>query len=329
MVTSKRIWLTINQEEAQKWQVLLNESGLTTDWQVDYTVGLFEGEELIATGSVYDNIIKCVAIKNNQQSQNLLALVVQDLLAYLEELQKYHSFVYTKPVTAVYFESLGFKVIVKTDTVVVLERGFPNIDTYRQKLLTAKREGRRIGAIVMNANPLTLGHQYLIETAAAASDVLYLFVVSENRSTFSEAIRLEIVRQVTQDNPKIVVLPTDNYIVSNMTFPTYFLKEKADQEIAKVQAKVDATLFLEIIAPILSIQTRWVGEEPLSPVTQIYNEQMMAVFGNKLKLKIIPRLTQDGTVISATRVRAAIEQDDWETVQKLVPQQTYTILKGS
>ncbi|MFW1667480.1 hypothetical protein, partial [Acinetobacter ursingii] len=84
-----------------------------------------------------------------------------------------------------------------------------------------------------------------------------------------------------------------------------------------------------IIAPILSSQTRWVGEEPLSPVTQIYNEQMMAVFGNKLKLKIIPRLTQDGTVISATRVRAAIEQDDWETVQKLVPQQTYTILKGS
>lgn len=56
---------------------------------------------------------------------------------------------------------------------------------------------------------------------------------------------------------------------------------------------------------------------------------MMAVFGNKLKLKIIPRLIQDGTVISATRVRAAIEQADWETVQKLVPKRTYTILKGS
>ncbi len=50
------------------------------------------------------------------------------------------------------------------------------------------------GAIVMNANPFTLGHLYLAEYAAARCHILHVFVVEEDRSIFPFPIRLELVR---------------------------------------------------------------------------------------------------------------------------------------
>ncbi|MCP8858122.1 (citrate (Pro-3S)-lyase) ligase (Citrate lyase synthetase) [Latilactobacillus fuchuensis] len=325
----KRIWLGLNQTETQQWQALLEQAGLAVDWQVDYTIGLFENKQLIATGSVYANIIKCVAVSNQQQSQNLLTQVVQALLDDLEANQQTHSFVYTKPGTADYFTALGFKAIVTTKQVIVLERGFPNLNDYRQQLRQAKQAGQRIGAIVLNANPLTIGHEHLIQTAVQASDHLYLFVVSEERSLFSAQERLAMVQQIANKYTNVTVLPTNQYLVSSMTFPNYFLKDRADQNLARVQAEVDATLFAKVIAPELAITTRWVGEEPLSPVTAIYNQQMAHVFGTAIQLQIMPRLAIAGQVVSATRVRTAIKAQDWSQVAQLVPKEIYPIVKGS
>ncbi|MDN6091952.1 MAG: [citrate (pro-3S)-lyase] ligase, partial [Lacticaseibacillus paracasei] len=50
MATLKRIWLALNPQEAAAWQALLTTAGLAADRQVDYTVGIFEGETLLATG---------------------------------------------------------------------------------------------------------------------------------------------------------------------------------------------------------------------------------------------------------------------------------------
>ena len=50
-------------------------------------------------------------------------------------------------------------------------------------------------------------------------------------------------------------------MVSSATFPSYFLKEKADLEVAKVQATLDATLFLENIVPTLQLTKRYVGQD--------------------------------------------------------------------
>ena len=45
-------------------------------------------------------------------------------------------------------------------------------------------EAPKVAAIVMNANPFTLGHQYLVEKAAAENDLVHLFMVSEDASLF-------------------------------------------------------------------------------------------------------------------------------------------------
>ena len=179
----------------------------------------------------------------------------------------------------------------------------------------------------MNANPFTLGHQYLVETAASQSSHLYVFVVSEDRSFFNTNDRMEMVKRGVSHLPNVTVLPTRDYMVSSATFPSYFLKEKADLEVAKVQATLDATLFLENIVPTLQLTKRFVGQEPLSPVTSVYNDALRAAFGSDLELVIIDRLSAGDEVVSATRVRAAIQDKNVDELKQLVPATTYHYLE--
>ena len=65
----------------------------------------------------------------------------------------------------------------------------------------------KCGAIVMNCNPFTKGHRYLIEQAAGQVDLLYIFVVEEDKSTFKFEDRIEMVRRGTVDLDKVKVLP--------------------------------------------------------------------------------------------------------------------------
>ena len=105
------------------------------------------------------------------------------------------------------------------------------------------------------------------------------------------------------------------------------LKEKADLEVAKVQATLDATLFLENIVPTLQLTKRYVGQEPLSPVTSVYNDALRAAFGSDLELVIIDRISAGDEVVSATRVRAAIQDKNVDELKLLVPATTYHYLE--
>lgn len=327
MATLKRIWFDLNPQEKTAWQTLLRAADLTPDEHVDFTVGIFEDGALLATGSLAGNIIKEVAVSPDAQHENLLAQIIQALLDRLDDEAITHSFVYTKPSTKKFFESLGFKQLVATDTVALLERGYPNFADYTALLEQHQHSGQPVAAIVMNANPVTRGHAYLIEQAARDNAVVYVFVLSAERSLFTAAERLGLVKKIASRWANVVVLPTADYMVSNTTFPSYFLKDQADAAIATAQAGLDTALFKQRIAPILDITRRYVGEEPLSPVTAIYNRQLAATFGDTIELIVVPRLQIAGEVVSATRVRAAIAQQDWKTAQQLVYPEVYTEIK--
>lgn len=315
----KRIWLTINQQEAQARQKLLRQAGLANDQQVDYTLGLFEGEELVATGSLLGAIIKAVAVAPAYRAENLLAPLVQGLLDRLDTLQQTHAFVYTKPATSRYFNALGFQNLMQTDQIALLEYGYPDFNDYLNFLAQHKRSGPA-AAIVMNADPMTKGHLYLIQQAAQANTTVYVFVLSSEQALFTAKQRLTMVKQATAALTNVVVLPTRGYLVSQATFPSYFLKDQADLNLAKQQALVDAQLFRQKLAPALAIEQRYVGSEPDSAVTAIYNQVLKRVFESKLKLQIIPRLQCAGHVISASAVRRALQAQDDESIQQLVPQ---------
>ena len=77
------------------------------------------------------------------------------------------------------------------------------------------------------------------------------------------------------------------------------------------------------IAAALGINRRYVGEEPTSLVTGIYNQIMSEKLPeNGIECIIVPRKENDGKAISASTVRQALKEENWELLEKLVPETT-------
>lgn len=190
-------------------------------------------------------------------------------------------------------------------------------------------ENSRNGAIVMNCNPFTLGHRYLIEYASKQVDNLYIFVVQEDRSYFTFDDRIDLVRKGTEDISNVIVLPSGNFIISATTFPGYFYKDNLKE--AKIDCSNDLCVFAQYIAPALNIKVRFAGEEPLDPVTNQYNEGMKEIlpkFG--MEFIAIPRKKDDENigVISASRVRKHFEKGELLEIKQLVPESTFIYLEA-
>jgi [citrate (pro-3S)-lyase] ligase len=324
MYSLKQLWLK-EPKVYQQWAALMDEAGLNKE-EIDYAVGIYQDNKLVATGAYYRNILKCLVVCQKFQSENLLTEVIQHLISRLAEEGQHHYFLYSKPANEAIFRSLGFKKITETAEIIFMELGLPNFASYLSMLSREKKAGVASG-IVMNANPFTKGHQYLVEEAAKQSEQVYVFVLSENRSEFSTIDRMEMVKQGVAHLPNVTVFPTNDYLVSSATFPSYFLKDNAIESVSKLQAELDATLFKNKIAPSLNIRTRFVGDEPYSKVTEIYNRAMQEVFGNSLDLIILPRLSVAGEIISATKVRKAIKEHDDDCLSKFLPETTYHYIK--
>jgi len=184
-----------------------------------------------------------------------------------------------------------------------------------------------IGSIVMNCNPFTLGHRFLIEEAKKGCDFLYIFVVEEDKSFFSFEDRLMLVKDGTNDLENVKVLRGGSFIISSMTLPEYFVKES--QRDVVINASKDFGIFAESIAPVLNISKRFVGEEPLDPITNQYNSAMLDVLPRSgIEAVEIPRKPKsDGTPISASLVRKLLKDKDFEAISQIVPKTTLDYLK--
>ena len=199
------------------------------------------------------------------------------------------------------------------------------LNEYLQWVKKHKKQGEKHGAIVMNCNPFTRGHQYLIEIAASKVDVLYIFVVEENRSFFPFKDRMDLVKKGTAHLNNVVVLPSGKFIISATTFPGYFYKD-GNKEI-EVDTSFDIEIFGKYIAPALDIKIRFAGEEPNDFVTRKYNEEMEETLPkHNVEFIEIKRKEAGGQVISASLVRKLLEKRDFEKIKPLVPQDTFNYL---
>lgn len=197
---------------------------------------------------------------------------------------------------------------------------------YKEMLLQYKTDANgEIGAIVMNCNPFTLGHRYLVETAAEIVSHLYIFVVEEDKSVFPFADRMELVRKGTAHLKNVTVLPSGKFIISSLTFSDYFNKSSLQDTV--IDTSMDVELFAEEIAPVLNIKVRFAGEEPLDKVTNQYNETMNKILPQHgIRFVEIPRKMFGDGVISASRVRKLLDENDFEEIRNLVPDSTYQYL---
>ena len=196
--------------------------------------------------------------------------------------------VFTKPENRSVFESLGFRVLAEAPKAILMENG-RGLEDYCRYL----RAHQAPGVIVMNANPFTLGHKYLIEQAdfstrpaglgrndrsivissdarRAESRNLVIIPVREDASLFPYSERLAMIR--TGCDGLADVVDGSAYQISAATFPTYFLKDLSDA--AETQMRLDIDLFGRHIAPALGASVRFVGSEPSDPLTARYNALM-------------------------------------------------------
>ncbi|GHV34714.1 hypothetical protein FACS18949_11280 [Clostridia bacterium] len=187
--------------------------------------------------------------------------------------------------------------------------------------------GLKAGAIVMNCNPFTIGHQYLIEYAASQVDRLFIFIVEEDKSHFTFTDRFELVQKGVANMSNVKILSSSRFVISGVTLPEYFIKGKNPD--AVIDATMDLNLFGKYIAPTLGITVRFAGEEPLDKVTLQYNQAMARILPQHgIKFEVIPRKESDGAPISASRVRALLKEQNFGEIAKIVPQTTLDYLKA-
>ena len=308
----------------ETWKAFLSNAGLEADLNVERTVLVWDEGELIATGSRQGNLLKCIAVDEFRQGEGLTATLLTQLRQDAFAAGHRHLFLYTKPKNKYMFSSLFFYPVAQTQDVLLMEDKPDGIRSFLDSLPAENAQGK-IGAAVMNCNPFTLGHRYLIESAAKACDRLYVFVLSEDKSQFPAAHRLELVKQGTADLSNVTVLPTGPYLISSATFPTYFLKDR--EQAQTVQCLLDIEIFLQYYVPKFGITHRFVGTEPLSAMTDQYNQALKANLPQRgIELQEIPRLESQGAPISATTVRSLLGTGQKEALSRLVPPTTLDYL---
>ncbi len=307
---------------------LLAQEGIRRDANLDYICAMLnEDGEAIATGSCFGNTLRCFAVSRAYQGEGLLNQIITHLIDYQAARGQFHLFLYTKAETARFFADLGFHEIARVaGKLVFMENRRNGFSDYLKQLEKTRKDGVS-AAIVMNANPFTLGHQYLAEKAAASCDTLHLFIVSEDRSYFPFSVRRRLVEAGTAHLSNVVLHDCGPYMISSATFPGYFLKDEED--VIRGQAMLDVEIFKRI-AGTLQISSRWAGEEPFSRVTGLYNRIMAEELPRAgIRFVEVPRAQASGAAISASAVRTSLKNGDWKELEKLVPAGTLDYLRSA
>lgn len=325
-------------------EMFLQTNGLRYD-DVDYYAAIVDesSDEMIAGGGLKGSVIKCVAVADGHKGEAVANVIVSHLIAKANAEGCQCVKLYTKPDNRQLFESLSFRLIAESPNAILMETGVGGIEKYSEELRVKSEElgvkseelkndesvvlnaRKSIGVIVMNANPFTLGHRFLVEQSSELVERLYVVVVREDCSMFSYNERKAMVSQGVRDIGNVVVVDGSDYAVSAATFPTYFLKKLSDA--TDTQIILDLDLYRRRIAPALGATIRFFGSEPTDPLTRRYNELMHQQLGEE-HVHEIQRKQQEGSAISASRVRKAMMEGClWDAIQ-LVPPTTIPYIIG-
>ncbi|WP_320129517.1 [citrate (pro-3S)-lyase] ligase [uncultured Sphaerochaeta sp.] len=312
-------------------------NGLTFEGLPAFSCMLRDDEEkLIGTGSLDGKVLKYIAIAKTNQGEGLLAQIMTTLVTQAFANGHTHLFIFTKPSNLILFQPFGFFPIGETSQVLLMENRKDGISHYIKSLERETEEflqnrklslSGEIGVIVVNCNPFTYGHRYLLEYAARQCSLLHVFVVSSDKSAFPSAVRLALVKEGTKDMINVLVHEASDYLVSSATFPAYFLKDK--NKAGSVNCELDIAIFLRYIVPALKINRRFVGTEPLCNTTEAYNRQMEQMLGQQgIEFTEVARKQIGEVPISASLVRSLMAQGKFEELKALVPKSTYDFIRS-
>lgn len=316
-------------EEQKNLAAFLAAHELTYEADIEAAFGILDtSDSLVACGCAAGPLLKCFAVNPELRGQNALGILVPSLTQERFSAGYYDLFVVTRRKNELQFINCGLYPVVHTDQLVLLENRIDGPKAFTDPLYRRGDDQCTVGAVVMNCDPFTLGHQSLAEYAASQCDVLHIFVLSASSSFAPPDVRYRLAVEGTKHLAHVRVHMGGMYIISSATFPTYFLKKNEDA--AALQMELDLTLFSNCIAPALHITKRFAGQEPLDPVTAKYNDTMKRILPQHgIDFIEIPRISLDGHVISASQVRRLFQKRGaCKEVLDLVPEPTKRYLEN-
>lgn len=309
--------------EKKKVEKFLKRFDIDYEKDVEYTIIAVDGDKIVGTGSSSGRVLKCFAIDENYQGMGITNAIITRLLNHQYEVGNKHLFIFTKPKNIKIFSDFGFSLVEETEDVALLDNKIEKLHCILKNI----SDNRESGAMVINANPMTKGHLYLIETARKFTDLLHIFMVEEDGSTFPYEFRYKIVKEEVDKFDDVILHPGNDYIISKNTFPTYFYKD--EKTILKAYSELDTKIFGRYFAKALNIKKRFVGTEDLDIVTKNYNDTMKKILPNYgVELVEIDRLKSDEEVISASKVRKLLKEGNFEEAYKYLPAATIKALKS-
>lgn len=188
-------------------------------------------------------------------------------------------------------------------------------------------KGRK-GSVAVNCNPMTIGHLHLLQYVASEVEFLFVFVIEDDKSYFSFDTRFSVVKKALMQLENVKVIKGGRYIRTELTFPEYFEKNGRNEVLS--DASMEVWFFCEHIAKALDISIFFLGEEPSCENKNQYNSKMKEILPSyKIEVDIIPRLSYNQTIVSASLVRKLLEQKKFSEIKYIVPDATYEYLKNS
>lgn len=284
----------------------------------DISFGVYnDAGELVGTGSRAGNVLKMFAVRADCAGTGIVEMIIGALLDNARRMNIERLFVYTKAGLSNMFGAFGFSLLAATPTTALLFKGAKSPEDYLRELDFPDAPGS-VGAVVINANPFTNGHKYLIEKALEHVDRLLVFLVSTDRSVFPYADRLNMLKLGLGENERVIINPSTDFLISAATFPSYFLKE--EKLIAREQAMLDALVFRDYFVPVFGIECRFLGSEPKDVSTAVYNEVLKEILSDTIQVNIVERLLTGDEVVSASSVRKILNGPNPEDVFRFVSQ---------
>lgn len=208
-----------------------------------------------------------------------------------------------------------------------IQINFSNImrDYIQQKYLQQYFTGfcgsnyRTVGSVVMNGNPFTKGHRYLVEQAKKQVEFLIIFVIEEDAFLFPFEERFKMIQEGTKDISNVMVVPNGDFILSKNNFWEYYRRQK--EEIVMLNAEYDVSMFADYIADPLHITHRFSGREMKNNVMKIYNKVMGKILYQKgISYVEIEKITENGETISTRKVRNYLKNREYDKAFRLLPQ---------